>query len=107
MTIADASRALDAVEDRIPLSFNQRFLLTLDKGDDEGPFGPKYFFPSAWRLTGKVDLEALRGALADVVERHEVLRTEVVRDGDAGYQQILPPLAPRLEVRDRFDVGAA
>jgi acyl carrier protein len=107
MTIADASQARDAVEDRIPLSFNQRFLLTLDKGDDEGPFGPKYFFPSAWRLSGKVDVAALRGALADVVERHEILRTEVVREGDDGYQRILPPMAARLEVRDRPDAGAA
>lgn len=103
MTIAETA----PVTDDIPLSFNQNFLLMFDKGDDEGPFGPKYFFPSAWRLTGEIDEEKLRLALADVVERHEILRTEVVREDGSARQRILPPLTPHLEVRDRTDVPAA
>ena len=42
-----------------------------------------------------------------MVERHEILRTEVVREGGAPRQRILPPLAPQLQVRDRPEVPAA
>ena len=107
MNIAEQSPAPAETADRIPLSFNQSFLVMFDKGDGEGPFGPKYFFPSAWRLRGKIDIVALRGALADVVERHEILRTDVVRDGGAGYQRILPATDPELEIRHRPEVPAA
>jgi hypothetical protein len=38
-----------------------------------------------------VDLAALQGALDDMVARHELLRTVVVRDADPPYQQVFPP----------------
>ncbi len=95
MTITDAVAA-----DRAPLSFNQEFLSLFDKGDGEGPFGPKNFIVTGWRVTGRLDAGVLRDALADVVARHEILRTEVVRDGDSPAQVIRPPAPARLEVRD-------
>ena len=36
-----------------------------------------YHIPIAWRLRGPVDPDALTGALAAVVERHQVLRTRI------------------------------
>lgn len=92
---------------RYPLSFNQDFMCMFDKGDDEGPFGPRYNVVYGWRLRGRVDVEVLRGALADVVERHEALRTVVVRDTDLRYQQIHPPSRPELVVRDLTGAGPA
>ncbi|WP_067179549.1 non-ribosomal peptide synthetase/MFS transporter [Microtetraspora niveoalba] len=44
---------------------------------------PAYNVPVALRLRGELDVDALRRAVADVVERHEVLRSTVeVRDGE-------------------------
>jgi len=55
---------------------------------------------SALRITGPVDLAVLQGAFDDVVARHELLRTVVVRDADPPYQMVCPPCPVPLEVRD-------
>lgn len=90
----------DQESKRYPLSFTQEWFLTMDKGDDGGPFSRRYLIVSALRITGQVDLDALQGALDDIVARHELLRTLVVRDADPPYQQIYPPCKVPLEVRD-------
>ncbi len=54
----------------------------------------------AVRITGHVDLALLQGALDDVVTRHELLRTLVVKDADPPYQEIYPPCRVPLEVKD-------
>src|SRR5262249_6047590 len=94
--------------DRIPLSYTQEFLCGFDKGDAGGPFGPRYHATCGWRLLGEIDLDALRQALADVVARHETLRTTLVRGTGEPWQEVSPPSAPPLVVRDLSgtDAGA-
>jgi hypothetical protein len=86
--------------ERAPLSLNQEFVCLFDAGGADGPFGPHYHIVEAWRVSGQVDVDALRRALRDVVERHEALRTVIVRDGDEKYQEIFPASTPELVVRD-------
>ncbi|APU15543.1 MULTISPECIES: condensation domain-containing protein [Actinoalloteichus] len=86
--------------DRIALSLQQEFLRAMDHGDGNGPFGPYYHIVGGWRLHGPLDLRILRGALNDVVARHEGLRTAIVLDETGVYQRVRPPAAPELVVRD-------
>jgi condensation enzyme len=85
---------------RYPLSFSQEWFVTLDQGDEGGAFGRGFLLVCEVRITGHVDLALLQGALDDVVTRHELLRTLVVRDADPPYQEIYPPCQVPLEVRD-------
>ncbi|SDI18786.1 condensation domain-containing protein [Nonomuraea jiangxiensis] len=85
--------------DRIPLSYQQDFLRLVDMGDEAGPFGPRYTIVGGWRLTGPLDLDALQGALDDVVARHEALRSTIIRAEDDSHQRVLPPLPVNMRVR--------
>ncbi|WP_338316482.1 condensation domain-containing protein, partial [Streptomyces bohaiensis] len=99
-----------------PLSPAQRRLWFLHRLD---PDDPAYHLPLAVRLTGTVDREALRAALGDLTDRHEVLRTVLAAPAgdprDAGtepVQQVLPASAhsrPELVVRqvDTADLPGA
>src|SRR5207248_2453460 len=80
---------------RFPLSFNQELWCGWPSA-----FNPRFVIAEALRVRGHVDVAALRRALDDVVRRHEILRTVVVRDDDEPYQRVYPPGPVPLEVRD-------
>ncbi|HXL88929.1 MAG TPA: condensation domain-containing protein [Streptosporangiaceae bacterium] len=103
--MTESSLAVDQEPARYPLSYTQEWFITLDQGDDGGTFGPRFMTVFALRITGHVDLAILQGSLDDVVTRHELLRTLVIRDADPPYQTVLPPCQLPLEVRDLPPAG--
>ncbi|GAA5043787.1 amino acid adenylation domain-containing protein [Nocardia callitridis] len=84
-----AGQALHAMPrpERVPLSYAQQRMWFLNRFD---PTSGVNNIPAAVRLSGALDLDALRAAVRDLVGRHEVLRTRYPEVDGAGYQLILP-----------------
>ncbi|MFF9850446.1 amino acid adenylation domain-containing protein [Streptomyces litmocidini] len=73
--------------DLVPTSFAQRRLWFLNRTEEASD---AYNVPLVLDLEGPLDTEALRGALEDVVARHESLRT-VLADHDGVPHQVIHP----------------
>ena len=81
----------------VPLSFAQERLWFLDHLD---PQSPVYNLPVAWRLEGDLSVPALGAALAEVMRRHEALRTVFDNSLGVPVQAVLPAAAAPLPVVD-------
>ncbi|WP_245555904.1 non-ribosomal peptide synthetase, partial [Nocardia cerradoensis] len=71
---------------RIPLSLPQQRMWFLNR---YAPESSAYNIAFALRIDGDPDLPALRAAVADLVDRHEVLRTIFPEDQAGPYQLVL------------------
>nr|WP_323802289.1 MFS transporter [Sphaerisporangium corydalis] len=89
----------------VPLSPIQRQMWLAGEVD---PDSPAYNVPVVLRLNGDLDVPALRQAVTDLVERHEILRTTVeVRDGEP-YAVVGSPDRLVVELEDvRAPAGRA
>ncbi|MEV2240432.1 amino acid adenylation domain-containing protein [Micromonospora sp. NPDC049891] len=94
---ARLTRRLADREKTYPLSAMQRRLWFLERLT---PGTAAYLVPAAVRLRGPLDRAVLRAAVADLVARHESLRTTVVeRDGEP-VQVVTPNVAVDIGAED-------
>ncbi|MET0398945.1 MAG: amino acid adenylation domain-containing protein [Longimicrobiaceae bacterium] len=87
----------------LPLSFAQQRLWFIHQLD---PRSPAYNMPSPLRLRGRLRPEVLRRALAELVRRHESLRTVFASVGGEPLQVIRPAgpaLLPVVDLRGLAD----
>ncbi|SDH30826.1 non-ribosomal peptide synthase domain TIGR01720/amino acid adenylation domain-containing protein [Rhodococcus triatomae] len=85
---SEATAVLGALPrpERIPLSPAQSRMWFVNQYDTASA---AYNLPVAFRLTGNLDVAALRAAIVDVVDRHESLRTVYPNSVDGPWQRIL------------------
>jgi len=90
--------------DTIPLSEHQQGMWFLDQ---MGLLGPAYNQTYVHRITGDLDVAALRSAITEIMRRHEILRTAFpARDG-IGVQVVEPAGDPRFTFLDMSGLSAA
>ena len=78
-----------------PLSFAQQRLWLIDQLE---PGNPAYNLPAAVRLSGELSVDLLAQIFAEVVRRHEALRTTFEPRAGEPVQVIAPTLRPELPV---------
>jgi len=88
----------------LPLSFAQQRLWFLDRLQPESPF---YNLPAAVRLRGRLRPEVLARCFAEIVRRHEALRTSFPDAAGVPVQRVEPPYAPALPWIDLGGLPAA
>jgi amino acid adenylation domain-containing protein/non-ribosomal peptide synthase protein (TIGR01720 family) len=72
----------------LPLSFAQQRLWFINEFE---PNSAEYVSPTAWRLRGNLDIDALHTALTALITRHESLRTTFDAVDGHGVQIVHPP----------------
>jgi amino acid adenylation domain-containing protein len=86
----------------LPLSFAQERLWFLDRMSQHGE---EYVLWFSWRVRGGLDRAAWQGALDDVLERHEVLRTALVEVDGKPVQVVRPARGVPLDWQRASTVG--
>ncbi|HET9985575.1 MAG TPA: amino acid adenylation domain-containing protein, partial [Longimicrobiales bacterium] len=84
-----------------PLSFAQELLWLAERMT---PGLAAYNVPELFRVRGALDVEALRGALGDLVERQDALRTAFFDVGGVPVQRVLPAGPVPVEAADLRDI---
>ncbi|SDJ42953.1 amino acid adenylation domain-containing protein [Lentzea albidocapillata subsp. violacea] len=109
-TAGGARRRVTVAErpEHLPVSYTQQRLWFMDRL--EGPSGT-YNLPLVLRLSGELDVPALRAALIDLADRHESLRTILSERDGLPYQVVLPAVDVPLhlgppDARAGFDLTA-
>ncbi len=82
---------------RLPLSHAQQRLWLFQRLEPESAV---YNVFSSFRLSGRLDPKALAGALAEIVRRHEVLRTVFGEAEGVPFQDVAPAAAAPLPLAD-------
>uniref|UniRef100_UPI002458E2D6 amino acid adenylation domain-containing protein n=1 Tax=Nocardia carnea TaxID=37328 RepID=UPI002458E2D6 len=102
----DEHRALIARPrpERVPLSLAQQRMWFLNRFDEQSA---AYSIPIAVRLSGELNVAALRAAVGDLVDRHEVLRTYYPETDEGPVQVVLPPGRSVVELVTRAVAPAA
>jgi amino acid adenylation domain-containing protein/FkbM family methyltransferase len=95
MEVAPMARA--SREGHLPLSFAQQRLWFIDQLEPDNPF---YNIPTAFRLTGQLNVAALEKTLNEIVRRHEVLRTSFATVDGQPVQVIADPEQLSLPIED-------
>ncbi|MFS8096831.1 amino acid adenylation domain-containing protein [Lentzea alba] len=111
LTTAGGARQRVTVVERpehLPVSYTQQRLWFMDRL--EGP-GGTYNLPLVLRLSGELDVPALRAALIDLADRHESLRTVFVERDGLPHQVVLPAVDVPLhlgppDARRGFDLAS-
>ena len=79
----------------MPLSSSQRRLWFLQKLD---PGLIAYNIPATFRIIGALNVLALKQALDEIINRHEILRTRILEIDGQPIQEVLPNIAIELRV---------
>ncbi len=77
------------------LSFSQQRLWFLQQLE---PSNNAYNEPSAWRLSGNLNVVALEQSLREILRRHEVMRTLIVTQDGEPVQTVVPAVLSLLVV---------
>ncbi|MBO1335675.1 MupA/Atu3671 family FMN-dependent luciferase-like monooxygenase [Streptomyces sp. VRA16 Mangrove soil] len=98
-----ASGPGEEVVDRAPVSPQQDRMIAAHHAF---PQAQVWNVPTRVRLRGALDTDALRTALAGLIERHHALRTRFVRDAEGAWrQEVLPAPPPALRIDDLSRLG--
>ncbi|MDB9520160.1 amino acid adenylation domain-containing protein [Roseofilum reptotaenium CS-1145] len=81
----------------LPLSWAQERLWILDQLEGKSSV---YNVPGAFRITGDLQVPILESALAEIIRRHEVLRTRFESLNGTPVQVIDPPVEFELSIQD-------
>ncbi len=101
-TDTDAPPLVPVPRDRpLPLSFAQQRLWFIDRLQ---PGSPAYNIPFALRLKGALDVGALERSLAEIVRRHETLRTRFATVDEEPVQVVDPAGPVAIPLHDLGDL---
>lgn len=89
-------------DERLPLSFSQQRLWFVQQ---LAPDSVNYHMPFPIRFQGQLDIRALERVTADLLRRHESLRTVFPEVDGLPYQRIEPPRSVTIRMVDLGDMG--